>query len=63
MSTTSWVLREKVTKKVVMETFDPRAVAALNTRKYEAVPIYEYLVELNATIRAANAAAAPGSHL
>lgn len=45
--TTSWVIREKATGKVICEIFDPRAVAALNTAKYEAVPILEYLVSLN----------------
>jgi len=35
-----------------METFDPRKVAALNTAKYEAVPILEYLVALNKSLKA-----------
>jgi predicted RNA methylase len=43
----SWVLREKATGKVVMETFDRKKVEALNTEKYEAVPIGEYLASLN----------------
>jgi hypothetical protein len=41
----SWVLREKATGKVITETFDKKKVAALNTEKYEAVPIKEYLYE------------------
>jgi len=45
--TASWVLRNKLTKEVICETFDPRKVAALNTDKYEAVPIGEYLGSLN----------------
>lgn len=44
---TSWVIREKATNAVVMETFDRAKVAALNTEKYEAVPILEYLGALN----------------
>lgn len=48
--TASWILREKESKKVIMETFDARKVAALNTAKYEAVPILDYLQELNARI-------------
>jgi len=54
MKTASWVIREKSTGKVIMETFDPKKVAALNTRKYEAVPILEYLQKLNARIREAS---------
>lgn len=45
--TASWVIRNKATREVVMETFDVRRVNALNTEKYEAVPIYEYLQEVN----------------
>lgn len=43
----SWVIREKGTGKVVMETFDPKKVEALNTQRYEAVPAYQHLVEVN----------------
>lgn len=43
----SWVIRNKVTGEVVMETFDRAKVDALNTAKYEAVPIREYLASLN----------------
>jgi hypothetical protein len=45
--TASWVIREKGTGKVIMETFDPKQVEALNTNKYEAVPIQEYLGSIN----------------
>jgi hypothetical protein len=47
VKTASWVIRNKVTKEVVLETFNPKAVAALNTEKYEAIPILEYLASLN----------------
>lgn len=47
----SWVIREKGTGKVVMETFDPKKVDALNTAKYEAVPILQHLQELNRSIK------------
>jgi hypothetical protein len=33
--TASWVLRNKVTKEVICETFNERVVAALNTEKYD----------------------------
>ncbi len=45
--TASWILRNKITKEVICETFDPSKVTALNTEKYEAVPIQEYLGSLN----------------
>lgn len=53
----SWVIREKATGKVLFETFDQRKVAALNTAKYEAVPIGQYLGELNQRIAAARGVA------
>lgn len=43
----SWVIREKATGDVVMETFDRKKVEALNTEKFEAVPIAEHLASLN----------------
>jgi hypothetical protein len=43
----SWVIRNKKTGEVVMETFDRKKVDALNTKKYEAVPIAQHLRELN----------------
>jgi len=57
MKTASWVLRNKTTKEVICETFDERKVAALNTAKYEAVPILAYLQELNRSIKAGAAGA------
>jgi hypothetical protein len=44
----SWVIRERATGRVICETYDPRKVAALNTTRYEAVPILEHLQSLNA---------------
>lgn len=43
----SWVIRVKETKEVICETFNPQLVAALNSAKYEAIPILEYLQSLN----------------
>lgn len=48
MKTASWVIRERATGRVILETFNAKAVAALNTAKYEAVPILAYLQSLNA---------------
>jgi hypothetical protein len=50
METASWVIREKATGRVILETFNPKVVTALNTAKYEAVPILDYLVALNRQI-------------
>lgn len=47
MKTASWIIRNKTTGEVVMETFDPRVPEALNQEKYEAIPILEYLQSLN----------------
>lgn len=49
MTTASWVIKERGTGRIVLETFDPKKVAALNTSKYEAVPILEHLASLNRT--------------
>lgn len=43
----SWIIRDKKTSKAVMETFSQDVVDKLNTSKYEAVPILEYLRGLN----------------
>ena len=51
MKTASWVIREKATRKVLFETFDTRKVKALNTKRYEAIPILEYLVDMNRKIK------------
>lgn len=53
MSAASWVIRERASGRVLFETFSPRVVAALNLARYEAVPILEYLVNLNRTMKAA----------
>lgn len=45
--TASWVIREKDGGAVIMETFDKAKVDALNTEKYEAVPVQEHLASLN----------------
>jgi hypothetical protein len=53
--TSSWVIRDKNTGDLMMETFDQKKVENLNTDKYEAVPILEYLQELNAKSKAETA--------
>ena len=44
----SWVIKNKQTGEVIMETFDKKKVEALNTDKYVAVPIKEHLASPNA---------------
>ena len=50
MKTASWVITDKATNKAVMETFNADIIPCLNTDKYNAVPIMEYLQSLNKTI-------------
>ena len=47
MKTASWVIVNLETDESLFETFDPAKVAALNTAKYKAVPILEWLQHLN----------------
>lgn len=51
--TASWVIRDKETGEVQFETFNPAEVERLNKEKYEAVPILDYLTNLNREIAAA----------
>lgn len=46
-SSSSWVICDRSTGKAVMETFNPKVVSAINTARYEAVPILKYLEGLN----------------
>lgn len=43
----SWVIIEISTGTAILETYNPKVVAALNTTNYKAVPILEYLQGLN----------------
>lgn len=45
--TASWVIRERATGTVLFETYQESITLKLNTAKYEAVPILEYLQSLN----------------
>jgi len=47
MNTTSWIIVDKATGRVIAETFLAHVAAAINTAKYRAVPILEYLVSIN----------------
>ncbi len=48
----SWVIKEKVSGRIILETFDERKVAALNRERYLAAPILDHLAGLNAEISA-----------
>ena len=51
MKTASWVVRRLENGEVLFETFNPRILDVLNTDKYEAVPIMDYLIGLNRKIK------------
>ena len=46
----SWVIIDRVSKKAVLETFNPEFLEMLNTEKYQALPVKEYLEQLNLQI-------------
>lgn len=46
MRSSSWVISEIATGKIIAETFDQAKVNALNISKYKAVPILEHLSSL-----------------
>lgn len=48
----SWVICDRATGAAVLETYSPRLVACINTAKYRAVPVLEYLQALNRQIAA-----------
>ena len=52
MKTASWVIVNKNTGFAVFETFNENTARAVNQRLYIAVPILEYLQQLNAKIKA-----------
>jgi hypothetical protein len=53
MSTASWVIINKATRQAVFETFNENTAKAVNTRLYAAVPILQYLQQLNRSIKGA----------
>lgn len=44
---TSWVIVNKFTNEVVMETYQDRVLFKLNLHKYKAIPIKDWLSSLN----------------
>lgn len=51
MTSASWVIVSKATGAAVFETFNERVASAINQEKYEALPILQYLYQLNETIK------------
>jgi hypothetical protein len=47
MKTASWVVVRTSDKQAIFETFSKRTAEAINSEKYTAVPILEYLVSIN----------------
>lgn len=52
MKTASWVILDKETRKGIYETFNEEMVNRLNRELYDAVPVLEYLQDLNRRIKA-----------
>lgn len=47
MKTASWVIIEIATGNAIFETFNKGTADSINTGKYKAVPILEYLQSVN----------------
>lgn len=51
LRTASWVIVDKITNKAIFETFSESILGKINVEKYQAVPVLEYLQNLNKQIR------------
>jgi len=49
--TVSWVIVSKQSGKAILETFDSSLVNCINQKLYKAVPILEYLQNLNKSLK------------
>lgn len=58
MKSASWVVVRRDTGEVILETFNPGIASAINTGRYEAVPILQWLVRINQRLRAEREATA-----
>lgn len=43
----SWVIVSLATGEAVLETYSEKLAQAINTSKYKAVPVYEWLASIN----------------
>ena len=51
LKTASWVIVNKETRAAIFETFQEAITLKLNTEKYKAVPVLQYLQQLNASLK------------
>ena len=51
MKTASWVIVDKQSGKALFETFNQTIANAINQSKYQAIPILEYLQNLNKSLK------------
>lgn len=51
LRTASWVIVDKITNKAIFETFNESILGKINVEKYQAVPVLEYLQNLNKQIK------------
>lgn len=49
--TKSWIIKDAVTGAVLIETFSRKAVNRLDPKKFIAIPIGEYLAQLNRDLK------------
>jgi hypothetical protein len=47
MRVSSWIIRNKHTGEVIMETWDSKKFRRMNTEKYEIVPVQDHLAGLS----------------
>jgi hypothetical protein len=52
--TTSWIIIKKETNEILFETYNSVMLKKINKEKYKAVPIIEYLNDLNKKIKKEN---------
>lgn len=48
----SWVIKNKKTGKILLETFNKQLADAINTNIYEVIPILEHLASINGKSKA-----------
>lgn len=51
MNTASWIIIDISTKEAILETYSKNIADAVNTKKYRAVPVLEYLQQLNKSLK------------
>lgn len=49
----SWIIVNRKTGEAILETFSEKVTAAINTKKYQVMTAYDYLCNLNKSIKEA----------